>query len=785
MSDRDDAGGVMRVDSPAVGSPATRVDADEKVTGRALYVDDLTFPEMLHAALVYPGCTHARLLAIHTDEALGTPGVSAVVTATDIPGENQVGVLSSCPDQPLLPHDTIRYSGDAVAIVVAGTGALAREAAGSVRVDVDELPGTFDAVEAMVPGAPNVHPEREDDEDKGLVGNVFLRERVRKGDVEAGFSEADIVVERTFRTHHQEHSYLEPLGAIAVPDDRGPMTIYGTMQCPYYVQKAVATVLGVPLSDVRVIQTVTGGGFGGKEDAPSEICACAAVAAAKTGRPVKLVYTREEDFERSSKRHPMTVTYRLGATVDGTFTAAQIRIVADAGAYSTLTPIVVFRATAHATGPYDIPNVSIDAYGVYTNRQTTGAFRGFGQPQTIFAGESVVDEIACALGIDPIEIRLRNGLAVGKRTATNHLLDESVGLPETLRIARERSGWDGKREAFATDEGRVRRGIGVGSIYYGVSLGARGLAIDGSGAHVEVGHDGSVRVAIGGTEMGQGLLTVLAQIVADSLGAPMDAIHIDHVDTSLVPDSGPSVASRTTLMSGNAVLDAVAKLKEAMAPVAAELLGLTDGDVEFGAGRVGTGDRSLDRSVSFAELAAECRARNVDTVADGWYKAPVTTFDEDGQGNAYAVYSFATQVAEVEVDLETGAVTLLRMTAVHDVGKVLNPVTLEGQIQGGVLQGAGMALYEKMKTEGGRIATPDFATYILPTSVDVPEIEAAFVEEPYSKGPFGAKGVGETPAMPGGAAIANAVAHATGVRFQELPLTAEYVKLALVEGSCR
>ncbi len=775
MSDRDDTGGPPEISSARVGSPAIRVDADDKSTGRAVYVDDLTFPGMLHAALVYPGCAHARLLGVRPDEAIRTPGVRAVLTAQDVPGENQVGVLRSYPDQPLLPHDTVRYSGDAVAIVVADTGALAREAARSVRVDLEELPGVFDAVEAMEPNAPRVHPEREDDDDRGLVGNVFLRERVRKGDVDAGFEEADIIVERTFRTHHQEHAYLEPLGAIAVPGEGSSVTVYGTMQCPYYVQKAVATALGVPLADVRVIQTVTGGGFGGKEDVPSEICACAAVAAAKVGKPVKLVYTREEDFERSSKRHPMTVTYRLGATIDGTFTAADIRIVADAGAYSTLTPIVVFRATAHATGPYEIPNVRTDAYGVYTNRQTTGAFRGFGQPQTIFASESVVDEIACALGIDPIEIRVRNGLAVGKRTATDHLLDESVGLPETLRIARERSGWDEKREAFAGDAGRVRRGIGVGAIYYGVSLGARGLAIDGSGAHVEIEPDGSVRVAIGGTEMGQGLHTVLAQIVSDSLGAPMHAIHIGHVDTSLVPDSGPSVASRTTLMSGNAVLDAVAKLRESMAPVAADVLGVTAEDVEFGPGRVGT----RERSVTFAELAAECHARDVATVADGWYKAPVTTFDEDGQGDAYAVYSFATQVAEVEVDTETGAVALVRVTAAHDVGKVLNPVTLEGQVQGGVLQGAGMALYEIMKTEGGRIVTPDFATYILPTSVDVPEIEVAFVEEPYSKGPFGAKGIGETPAMPGAAAIANAVSHATGIRFRELPLTAERVKLAL------
>jgi len=538
------------------------------------------------------------------------------------------------------------------------------------------------------------------------------------------------------------------------------------------------------------VQTVTGGGFGGKEDVPNEICACAALAAWKVGRPVKLVYSREEDFVRSSKRHPMEVTFRLGARRDGTFTAASVRAVADAGAYSTLTPVVAFRAAAHATGPYEIPNVRVDVYSVYTNRQTTGAFRGFGQPQVIFANESVVDEVASALGIDPIEIRLRNCLDVGKRTGTNHLLTESVGLRETLERARDLADWNAKRAGVSHSAGksasegapertvavgRLRRGIGVGSIYYGVSLGARGLALDGSGAHVNVYRDGSIRIGVGGTEMGQGLLTVLAQIASDSLGAPVENIHIERADTSAVPDSGPSVASRTTLMTGNAVIDAAAKLREVMGAVAADALGVDPGNVEFRSGLVGADGKSM----TFAELAEECWKRNVGTAADGWYAAPVSTFDENGQGDAYAVYSYATHVAEVEVDTETGHVRVLSVTAAHDVGRALNPVTLEGQIEGGVLQGVGMALYEQMKTTDGTVDTPDFSTYIIPTSMDVPAIRTTFVEEPYSRGPFGAKGIGETPAMPGAVAIANAVAHALGVRFYELPLTPERVRRAL------
>ncbi len=752
----------------AVGAPVKRVDASDKVTGRAVYLDDMVVPGVLHAALVFPGCAHAVLRGVDASAARSMAGVRSTLTADDIPGENQVGVIDA--DQPLLPFDRIRYEGDAVAIVVAETAALAREAADAVSVDLTELRGVFDAVRAMEPDAPRVHDG----------GNVFLHDKVRKGDIDAGFDAADIIVEREFRTHHQEHCYLEPLAALAVPGDNGSMTVYGTMQCPFYVQKAVAGVLGLPLASVRVIQTVTGGGFGGKEDAPSEICACAALAAWKTGSAVKLVYSREEDFLRSSKRHPMHVTFKLGVRRDGTFTAAKIRAVADAGAYSTLTPVVVFRATVHATGPYEIPNVETDVYGVYTNRQTTGAFRGFGQPQVIFANESVIDEVADAIGMDPVDIRLRNCLDVGKRTATNQLLTESVGLKETLERARELSGWDELRQVSGRTpmpRDHVLRGLGVGSIYYGVSLGAKGLALDGSGAHINVYRDGSVRIGVGGTEMGQGLLTVLTQIAADSLGVPVDSIHVERADTSVVPDSGPSVASRTTLMTGNAVIDAARKLRAVMGEVAADSLGLDASEIEFGGGTVG----SVEKNVTFAELAEQCWVRNVSTAADGWYAAPESTFDENGQGDAYAVYSYATHVAEVEVDTETGQVSVVRITAAHDVGRVMNPVTLEGQIEGGVLQGVGMALYEQMKTEGGAVKTPDFSTYIIPTAMDTPEIRTVFVEDPYSRGPFGAKGIGETPAMPGAVAVANAVSNALGVRFHELPLTPERVRRAVSE----
>jgi len=720
-----------------------RVDARAKVTGAALYVDDFVLSGMLHARPVLARVPHATLRRLDWEKAAAEPGVHAVVTAKDIPGKNDIGVVR--PGHPLLAVDRVRYVGEVLALCVAETPEQARAAAAKVRAAYDALPAVTSVEEALAEGAPVIHPE----------GNVALRFRVRKGDAEQAMRQADVVVERTFRTGAQEHIYLETQGAVVEPQEDG-VVVYGSLQCPFYVQKGVANVLGLPLSAVRVVQLTTGGGFGGKEDVPTEICAMAALCAVKTRRPVKLILDREEDILRTSKRHPIVVHYRLGAMSDGRFVAAEVDVKGDCGAYLSLSPVVLWRSTVHATGPYVIPNVKVDTTGLYTNLPPSGAFRGFGAPQVAVAHEGIVDDMARTLGMDPIDLRLKNALHVGAELPTGAILEESAPLRETLVAARERAMWDTKRATLPTD-GPRRRGIGVACMHYGVSLGSKGWHLDASGALVQVHQDGSVSVAIGGTEMGQGAKTAMALIAAEALGCDVGDVRILPTDTTLVPDSGPTVASRTTVMSGNAVLDACTKLRARLDPIRDELV------------RSG-------QPASFRDVARVAYSRNAELQATGWFAAPPSTYDDEtGQGSAYFVYAFATHIAEVEVETRTGEVRVLRMTCAHDVGRAISRDGVEGQVEGGVLQGIGFARFEDFKNVRGEILTSNLTTYIIPTAADAPEVDVVLIEEPWSKGPFGAKGIGEPSLIPAAAAVANAVSHALGRPVSEIPLTPERV----------
>jgi CO/xanthine dehydrogenase Mo-binding subunit len=731
-----------------IGSSPRRVDAVSKATGRAVYVDDLTLADLGHMRPVLARLPHARVRGLRVERARALPGVRAVITGADLPGHNEIGCVE--PGQPLLATEVVRYVGDVLALVVADTPAQARAAVAAVEADLEPLPVVGDVEAALAPGAPPLHPH----------GNVCCTYHVHKGDAEAALAAAAVVVERTFRTHHQEHAYLETQGAVAEPLADGGVTIYGSLQCPHYIQKGVAGVLGLPYSGVRVVQLTTGGGFGGKEDVPTEIAAMAALGARITGRPVKLVLDRDEDILRTSKRHPTLIRYRLGADADGRFVAAVVDITADCGAYTTLSPIVLWRATVHGTGPYVIPAVKVECTGVFTNHPPSGAFRGFGAPQVALAHEGIVDDLARRLGVDPLELRLRNALHVGAELPTGAPLEESAPLRETLVQAGERAGWAAQRAA-APAAGPRRRGVGVACIHYGVSLGAKGWALDASGALVQVHGDGSVSVSIGGAEIGQGAKTAMALIAAEALGCPVESVRVLDADTALVADSGPTVASRTTIMSGNAVIDACRQIRETLAPLAAEL-------------------RARGGEPSFAELAHAAWARNLKVAASGWYVAPPSTFDlETGLGSAYFVYAFATHIAEVEVDTRTGEVTLLKMTAAHDVGRAINRNGVEGQVEGGVLQGLGYARYEDFRVAAGRVLTSSLTTYLVPTAVDAPQVDLVLVEEPWAKGPFGAKGIGEPALIPAAAAIANAVDHALGLTVGEIPLTPEVVWRAL------
>jgi CO/xanthine dehydrogenase Mo-binding subunit len=528
------------------------------------------------------------------------------------------------------------------------------------------------------------------------------------------------------------------------------------MQCPFYVQKAVASALGCDLNRVRIVQTVTGGGFGGKEDAPSAPGAQVALLAMATGRPVRFIFTREEDMAVMSKRHPARVRCRTGATRDGRLVAAEVDYLLDGGAYATLSPVVLFRGTVHACGPYRVPNVHVDARAVRTHKVPCGAFRGFGEPQVVFACESQMDLLAERLSIDPFELRRLNALDVGDETITGQRLTVSVGFKEVLDRVEESCDWKRKRATFAADRGVVRRGIGMAASYYGVGLGAMGKHLNPAGANVVVAGDGSVTLAVGTTEIGQGMVTVLSQIAAEALGCPVELVRVLEADTSRVPDSGPTVASRTTVMSGNAIRDAARQIRAAMEPVIA------------------------DSGLSWREAVALCVQRQVGLAAHGWAVPPATSFDiATGQGDAYICYSFSANVVELEVDTETGETRVLSVHSGHDAGRVINPTTGEGQVEGGVVQGLGYALVEEHALQDGRILNDQFSTYIIPTPLDTPEIRALLVEHPYPWGPFGAKGLGETPIIAVAPAVTAAIQHATGARLCEIPATPERVWAAL------
>jgi CO/xanthine dehydrogenase Mo-binding subunit len=790
-----------------VGKTVQRVDAKDKVTGTAQYIADLNFANQLYGKMVLAGIPHAIIRKIDTSKAKKVPGVVAILTAENISGKNQVGVVIH--DQPLLAEKKVRYTGDCVALIAAESKECAEEASHLIKIEYEELPGVFSPIDGPKPTAPQIHK----------TGNLLSHYKIRKGNIEKGFAEAEVIVEQTLETGHQEHLYLETLGAIAVPQANGEMTIYGSLQCPFYVQKAVATALGIGLNYVRVIQTVTGGGFGGKEDVPSEICARAAVLANATNRPVKLILDREEDIITTSKRHPAILHYKYGAKKDGKLTAAEIEIYSDIGAYATLSTIVLYRMTIHAPGPYIIPNVKVDTYGVYTNHPPCGALRGFGTPQANFGSELTMDLLAAKLGIDPIELRMKNALEVGTRTATNQLLKESVGLKETIRKAQQVSQWNRKQkqkdsllvltELFTLskvegcsgtanigsgvelphnlkelphnlkelphNDGRYRYGIGCSAMYYGVSLGAKGWSMDAAGAHLQLLTDGTVSVAIGNTEMGQGAETVLAQITAESLGVSLDSIRILPVDTSYIPDSGPTVASRATVFSGNAIVNAAEQLKNNLLPIAAKLLETKrTNEIIFQDGFIFT-KRNPKNRVPFLTLAQEAFKRNACMFAAGWYHAPEVVWNpETGLGDAYYVYSYGTQIVEVAVDMVTGKVIVLNVTAAHDVGKAINPHQIEQQVEGGVVQGIGYALYEKFLINKGKILSDTCATYTIPTALDTPpRIKTIIVESASKDGPFGAKGVGEPPIIPTAAAVANAVSNALGKRITKIPITPE------------
>jgi len=747
-----------------VGKSVERADSLDKALGVAKFVEDFFEEGYLLARVVISRIPHARILSIDTEPALRIPGVLKVLTYLDIPGENQVGY--AIPDQPLLAEGKVRYFGEPLAIVVGrDPDALAR-AVEEVRLRYEPLPALLDPLEAMERTDVLVHEE--------FGSNVAFRTRVRKGDVEEGFSKADVVVENTYRTHHQEHLYLEPEAALAIPDLENRITVLATIQYPHLGQKVIAKVLGLPAGMVKVVAPYIGGGFGGKDDEGPLVAARAALAAYHLRRPVLLFYTREDSIQIHPKREATVIRYKSGATRDGKLTAIDVTIVHDTGAYANRGPFILWRATMHASGPYVVPHAKVDGYCVYTNKVPQGSFRGFGNPSVQFAAEAQMDLLAEKLGMDPVEFRLLNMLRPGSTTLTDQVLTSSVGVHEALRKLADYSGWWVKRRQYGVERsGRFRRGIGVAVAWHGNST-SRAVP-DWSNAYIQVARDGSVVVYTGIVEMGQGSPSSShRQIVAEVLGCPLEKVKIVF-GTTEAPDTGATHASRGTSVGAIGILVAAGRVRSRLESFLSEYFNVPIESIQIRCGKVYVGG---EPKMSWEELVTLAYSRGVDLSSTGYFFLPKGTFQEDiGRGFAYPAYSFIAVVAEVEVDTYTGRVRVLRVYPALAAGRIVNPEAVKTQIEGAVIQGLGYTLMERLVFDhSGRIVNDNLTDYVVPTSLDVPEIaEPIFVEDLWEYGPLGAKGVGEMALIPMPAAIANAVSHAIGVRVTELPLTPEKV----------
>ena len=733
-----------------VGIEIPKVDVLEKVLGEARYGADLPSEELLYLKVVRSTKPHAKIVRVEVAQAQKMPGVERVFTAEDIPGKNRIGTVTK--DQPILASDRVRYIGDPVALIAAKTEEAAEEASKKLLVVYEDLPSIHHPEQALQAYAPLIHEK----------GNLLLEFHVIKGDVQKGLKEADVIVEETYTTTWVDHAYLEPDAGISYVDQEGRITVVCPTQNVHYDQKEVASVLSLPLDRVRVIQCATGGGFGGRLDITVQCLLALAVFHLK--KPVQIVYSREEVFQVTSKRHPLKIRYKSGAKKDGTLTAVEVDILGDTGAYASYGSTVAIRSAVHATGPYQVPNVKVRSQMVYTNNSWSGAMRGFGIPQMAFAHESQMDLLAKALEMDPIEIRLKNCLRIGSDTATGQTLVAGVGIGETLRKVKE---WR-DRATISEDDSRkpfIKKGIGVGSMWYGI--GNTGIA-NPSTAQMEVDPSGEVRLFTGVADIGQGSDTVLLQIGSEAIGVSLKEIRLIRADTAVTTDAGATSASRQTYISGNAILNAIKNLKQEAIKEASQLLRMDEKDLFYEEGKI-KARTCLTTSIPIGEVA-----RRSDRVlrGEGHFDPETTRLDpKTGQGAPYAAYAFATHLAEVEVDVETGKVKVKRIIASHDVGKAIHPKNVIGQIMGGIAMGTGFALMEEFVPG----ETTSFVNYLIPTSKDIPEVVPIIVEDKEPTGPFGAKGVGEPALIPSAPAILNAIADAIGQRIYHLPANLERV----------
>jgi CO/xanthine dehydrogenase Mo-binding subunit len=745
-----------------IGENIARVDSMEKVLGKPVYTADLIPKGTIYAKLFHSSVPHGIIKGMELGTAKAHPGVLGVLTWRDIPGLNESSAV--LPDRQLFAESIVRSTADILGAVVAETLTSATDAAAGIKVDYESLPAIFDPLESLRPDALRIHPE----------GNIARQMRIRKGDVQYGFSKSDVILEKTYRTQFQDATPLEPEMGLAIPEDGG-IKVIGSMQSPHHTQAAVAKVLKLPPEKVRVIQAVTGGAFGPKSDeTPFDVCSTAALAAMKYRRPVFCGLDREDSMVMHTKRHPFVISHKTGVTSDGKLLADESRIVGDTGAYASLGVFVIVRATFHTTGAYEVPNVKADSYLVYTNNTYTGSLRGFGGPQAIFAIESQIEELARKLGIDPLEFRLKNMLVPGKKNATGAIMDTSCGLPQCVEKVVASSNYWKKAAQYSSQTGNVRRGLGIALLMHGNSLGPEGK--DYGAVHIDIESDGTISVGTGLTEYGTGAVSGMMQVASSVLGVPLARFKLERPDTSKHRESGPTVASRVVVIGGNAAFKAAEQLKSRLLPLAGDLLKVSEENIVIADGVVfDRHDPSV--SVTWDVLVAEAYRRGIKLREEGFFMAPTAPWDpETGQGTPYLQYTWGALVAEVEVDTDTGYYNVIGVHAAYDVGRTVNPGGVLGQIYGGTVQGLGYAMMEELLHRDGFVVNPNLGDYYIPTSMDIPsEFKAFIVEIPGPLGPFGAKIIAEPPIVLPAPAVRNAVLNATGVSVDDLPVTSEKV----------
>jgi CO/xanthine dehydrogenase Mo-binding subunit len=755
-----------------VGKPCTRVDGWEKVTGQTRYGADLRFARELTAKSLYSPVPHARIISIDTSKARALDGVAAVVTATDVPGNNEMAGRF-----PVFARDEAKYIGDALAAVAAETPQIAAAALRLIEVKYVELPGVWSLEQAMTdPAAPPVHSDVPDN------SMELTHYPLRKGDFEQGIAGADMVLEHSYTVGFQEQAYIETESIVAIPAPfHHGVEIYGCIQNPYSIRTNVATALGLPESQVRVVLSAIGGSFGGKDESVMNMAARCGMLALLTGRPVRMDLSREECFRESCKRHPFHMQYILGLNKDGTIPAIRTMLTCQGGAYNNKARFSNWRAVVHTAGAYRIPNIRADLTGKYTNTIFGGAYRGFSGPQVLFAVETLMDEAAAKLGRNPKDFRLQNVLRLGDTIACGQKLEEGViaaPLQKMITETAAKADFDGKWSAWPARNARagdIKKGIGIAITYRGAGLGGEG--VDTSSAMLTVCRDGSITLFSGHTEMGQGMRTAHSQIAAEELGVDIRRIDFRHSDTSVTLDGGPTVASRGTQSGGRAVLDAARRLKAQLVEAACIKTGKSREVVTIKDDAVR--DESGNLLCSFEELIQFCAyPLGANLSAQGWYNSGLYHIDhETQQGTCYQTYTNGVAITEVSVDTASGKVSVDRMTVAYELGRAINPQLAYGQFVGGLMQGLGYALFEEMEEHQGYLRTLNFDDYLIPTTLDLPRIELALYESTNPEGPFGAKGIGEIGIELAAPSIGNAIFHATGRRLRDLPFNLERVML--------